>query len=168
MTALTRPAAMVAAPHLAAVPDPTPVVFDVVPIIEDERDGLRHEVRLTLTDVQWRQLVGDIAARVLTLRGQGRPVLTKLLAAGHRPSGTVQQDALTELVQMLAGPTHRGSAHTLPPMWDLSPEDAGALVLALSEASDDPVFCPCGAVVQQPTQLTNTCGGCVDQLGGNR
>ena len=157
-------------PTLTAVPDPTPTeVFDVVKVVEQDADwAIHHNVQVTLTDVQWRMLVGDIAARVLTLMSDGHPVIAKLMAAGVRPCDTHQQDALTDLVQLLAGPTHRGSTHTLPPLWDLTPEDADHLAMRLGEAALDPIECPCGAVVQQPTRLTGTCGGCVDRIGGDR
>jgi hypothetical protein len=155
-----------------AAPDTTseaPALLDVVAVIEEETNGdIRHDVQLTLTDVQWRMLVGDIAARILHLRANGRPVLGKLLAAGSRPCGIVQQNALTDLVTMLSGVTYPGSAHTLPPQWDLAPEDAGHLVQMLTEALEEPVVCACGAVVHQPSQLTGTCGGCVDLMGGDR
>ena len=154
-------------PTLALVPD-TPAVFDVAPLIEQEQRAVTHQVQVTLTDVQWRMLVADIAARVLTLRADSRPVFSKLLAAGTRPAGLVQQRALDELLVMLAGPTHRGSAHHLPPVWSLTPDDAAVLALALTEAAEDPVECACGSVVQQPTALTNTCGACADRLGGDR
>jgi hypothetical protein len=152
--------------HLAVFPPAadTAPAFDVTRIVEEDL----HQVELSLTDAQWRELVGDIAARVLTLRGQGRPVLTKLLAAGVRPGSMAQQDALTELVGMLKGSTHRGSAHALPPSWALTPEDATRLGCELWDAAEEPVVCGCGARVQQPTELTNTCGSCVARLGGNR
>jgi hypothetical protein len=167
-TDTSRPAVMSAVPQLTIVPDDTPALLNVTPIVEQHRDGVHHEVQLELTDVQWRQLVGDIAARILTLRGQGRPILSKLMAAGVRPTGIAQQRALDELLELLHGPTHKFSAHHLPPVWDLTPEDAGHLALQLAEASEEPVPCECGDVVQQPTQLTTTCGSCVDRLGGDR
>lgn len=157
-------------PTLALVPDlPTPALFDVVPVVEQERDGVRHEVQLTFTEVQWRQLVGDFARRLHTIRGANTVAIWALLhRAGEPRSSMAREDALSDLVRILAGQTHRGSAHCLPPSWDLTPEDAGVLALALSEAADEPVVCACGNVVQQPTQNTETCGACFDRLGGNR
>lgn len=157
-------------PTLTLVPDETPTLLDVVPVVEQEANGdITHQVQLTLTDVQWRMLVGDIARRLHDIRGANTVAIWALLHRAGEPRSSIErEDALTDLVKILSGTTFRGSAHSLPPQWDLSPEDAGALALALAEASEDPVECGCGNVVQQPTQLTNTCGVCVDRLGGNR
>lgn len=164
----TRPV-MAAAPRLTVVPDETPAVFDATAVVEQDNHGsITHEVQVTLTDVQWRMLVADIAARILYLRSHRRPILGTLMAAGVRPNGVGQQRALDELLAMLTGPTHLGSAHSLPPTFTLTPEDAGAFALALAEASDDPVECACGNVVHQPSGLSTTCGFCADRLGGDR
>lgn len=142
----------------------------VQPLVEQERDGtVRHEVHLDLHGIDWRMLVGDIAARIHYLRSTGHAEVGPLLAAaGVRPCDFEQQGALTKLVALLAGVTHQGSQHTLPPKWVLTPDGAVEMIRDLDAAATPPVVCPCGAVVQQPTQLTTTCGGCVDAIGGNR
>ena len=143
--------------------------LDVVRVIEQHADGtVTHEAHITLTDTAWRQLVGDVAARFVHLRANGHPVLRRMLAAGHRPACLTQQDALTDLVTMLTGPTHRGSAHTLPPLWEVTPDEATELAHALDDAAQEPAVCGCGSVVHQPSDLTTTCGQCVDRLGGDR
>ena len=107
--------------------------------------------------------MGDFAARVRWLHEGGAAIFTTLLEAGKRPGGTSQQDALTLLVTQLAGPTFIGSAHSLPPTFTHTPEEAGELLVDLSSPLDEPVQCRCGRYVEQPTQLTDTCGVCVDR-----
>lgn len=136
--------------------------FVAEPLIENTPEGdVTHEVVVTLAQVAYRQLVGDFAAAIASRMGTG--ILPKVLAAGSRPCGITQQRALDELIVMLAGPTHRGSEHALPPSWSLTPAEAARLLVDLAQAIEEPVQCRCGRYVEQPTQLTDTCGPCTDR-----
>ena len=85
--------------------DTTPPTFDVTPVIEQDRDGtVHHDVQVTLSDVAWRMLVGDVAARMVTLRSHSRPLWTRVIVAGHRPTSLTQQAGLDELVGELDDP----------------------------------------------------------------
>lgn len=140
------------------------------PRIEQERDGtVTHVVEVRLSDVAWRMLVGDIARRLHAIRGANTVAIWALLHRAGEPRGSIgREDALTDLVALLGGPTFRGSPHGLPPTFELTIDQADSLIFALAEATEEPVVCACGNVVQQPTQLTTTCGPCVDRLGGDR
>ena len=111
-------------------------------LIENTRNGdVTHDVQVELTDVAWRTLVGDFAARVRWLHEGGAAIFTTLLEAGKRPGGTSQQDALTLLVTQLAGPTFIGSAHSLPPTFTHTPDEASAS----ASTCPSPPTSPCSA-----------------------
>lgn len=134
----------------------------VEPLVEQGRHDVRHEVHLELAGIDWRMLVGDFAARIQTLREQGRPITALLAGAGRRPCDADQQAALTELLSLLAGPTHIGSPHSLPPTWAMTPEAAVAMAGVLDDAANPPVECHCGRAVPRPSQLTDECDVCTD------
>lgn len=137
--------------------DPTFVVDQVAD--NDDNDVGTHAVRVTLTPVQWRQVVGDIARAVY--RGRQHTPLYPLLLAAGRPTNDVDRvDALTRLVQRLGMDA---------PSWELTPERAAALVVELDEAAQEPASCEsCGRFIEQPSELTvlTGCGRCAARQNG--
>lgn len=121
-----------------------PLVVDRV--VENHFDGSHtHEVTLTLSAVQWRQLVGDIARRIQQLRQQGQPITSKLAAAGVMPSSAEQQDALSEVLALLAMP--RPSV-TLDPGAHTYDRFLGDLAWASAEVT----VCSCGRAARLGTE----------------
>lgn len=145
-------------------PDFPPAVFDVCPVIDGDHDITTHAVRVQLTDIAWRELVGDIARAVYAAR-EHTPLYPLMLAAGRPTNDLDRVDALTKLVGRLNSAANP-LPHPFPPMWDLTPEFADAMAMHMNDAADAPKVCACGNVVRQPTQLTTACEFCDERKGG--
>lgn len=137
-------------PTLIAVPDEPPTTqptFTVDAIVEEDKHGaVTHDVQVTLSAVQWRMLLGDIARAFHRARTSGQPVTAKLVAAGHPDNDLARMDALTDLQRLL------GMA---PPAWLVAPEEAGTLALALADAAEERPECECGHLLPEGR---TTCG----------
>jgi hypothetical protein len=131
----TPPLTLVAADPGPSSPWP-PATFTVTPIVDGDHDITTHTVQVGLSDVAWRQLVGDIARAVFATRMHS-PLYPLLLAAGQPTNDLDRVDALTKLVARL-NDASRGTLHAFPPSWDITPEEAMALGCEMAEAADDP------------------------------
>ena len=162
---MTTPSLTVVPTDATPAPWP-PATFTVTPIVDGDHDITTHTVQIALTDVAWRQLVGDIARAIYDRRTHAG-IYALILAAGRPVNDQDRADALTKLVARLNGRVAPGSNYTLPPMWDLAPESAMAFGSELAEAAEDPAVCRCGNVIAKPSELTTTCDQCVTRLGGD-
>lgn len=109
-----------------------------------------HAVRVQLSDVTWRMLLGDVARHVT--RAPGGYAL--LLAAG-RGRGLQRTDAIGALVRRLDMEPHS---------IQLTPDEASVLSLDLSDAAAEPDTCrTCDAFVDRPSDLSDQCGRCTDR-----
>lgn len=127
-------------------------------VVENHRDGTStHGVAFTLTPVEHRQVVGDIARRIYTLSVNGRAAgVRHLILAAGRPQGDLdRQDALTDLMRALGMPA---------PSWvvDVTNGDAAALYAQLDEAMIEPASCSCGNAVESTDPRVTDCGACAD------
>lgn len=109
-----------------------------------------HEVVVTLSPVQHRQLLGDFARAVAATRSAGASNFALLLQAGRPGNDLRRMDALTRLVDRLG---------LQPCSWTLTLEQAEALSADLDEAAEEPPSCDCGRFIPKPSDLT-TPDGC--------
>lgn len=121
--------------------------LEVDRIAENDRngDGI-HQVQVTMGEVQYRQLVGDLLSRLRSL-GHLPPL--------DDPTPTGRQDALTYWMPLVPP----------RPSWLLEPEAALALSTALAAACEEPPSCACGRFIEEPSSLTELtgCASCSDQ-----
>ena len=128
--------------------------LEVDRVVENHRDGTgTHQVQITLSAVEHRQLVGDIARRLFALRVRGEGIHHLLLAAGRPGNDAARADALTDLMRVLAMPR---------PGVVLEVDDAEAFHVAVEEALAEPVTCHCGLLVESRDPLITECGACAD------
>lgn len=127
-------------------------------VADTEPDGTEtHQIRVTLSRSEMRTIIGHIARAVYQANS-----LHATLLAGRPPGPGEHLDQILrveDLAQLLHLP-----GHTIT----LSPAEVDDLIIDLEEAALDSCRCACGQLVQQPTQLTTTCGSCVERLGGDR
>ena len=135
---------------------PAPLTVDRV--IENHRDGSStHQVQITLSDAEHRQLVGDIARRIyqLSVRGQASGVRHLLLGAGRPERDLHQSDALTRLMRVLSMPAPSV-------LLDAAGDEAAAFATAVEAALEEPASCHCGLAIEDPNPLVTDCGACAD------
>lgn len=126
--------------------------LEVDRIVENHQDGTgTHQVQFTFSKVEHRQLVGDIARRILALRVRGEGIHHLLLAAGRPGNDTDRADALSDLMRVLAMPA---------PAVVLEVEEAEAVAVQLEEALAEPATCHCGLLVD--VREGSECGRCAD------
>lgn len=127
----------------------------VTRLVENDRHhpgDYTHSVRVDMSRVEWRMLLGDVARATVARYGVG--ILAKMLAAGDPARGAAErQDALTRWVAALGVPRW----HIL-----LDPHDALALAAELDEAAEEPRDCTCGRVVD--VHGGDNCGVCLERL----
>jgi hypothetical protein len=138
--------------------------FEVEAVVEQHPDGTdSHHVRVALSPVAWRELVGDVARGCLLAMAHGEPLIAKLTAAGVGGNDVERMDALTRLVQILE------AAGQGPASWLLTTDQADPLIIDLEHAADDPSECPtCHRWIQRPSSLNTLtgCGRCAARQNG--
>ncbi|MGG5257496.1 hypothetical protein [Phycicoccus avicenniae] len=125
--------------------------LEVDRIVENTDDGHTHHVQITLSPVQYRMLVGDIARRIHAIRGANSVAIWALIhRAGEPRSSVLREDALSDLLQILNLPA--------PSVLIEAGEEFEELMAALEEAGAEPALCGCGAAVERPG--FTECGVC--------
>jgi hypothetical protein len=113
-----------------------------------------HEVQVTLADSTWQAILLLLCQQLYRARVRGAKPFTKVMAIGAARRG--------DRVEALARLRNHALVGQETPSLTFSPQEATELAQALLEAAEEPVACRCGRLVEQPSQLVNSCGICED------
>lgn len=130
--------------------------FEVDKVAYNDRHGEpHHEVQVSLADSTWQAVLLLLCQQLYRARVRGAKPFTKVMAIGASRRG--------ERVEALGRLRNHALVGQETPSVTLTTQEATELAQALLEAVEEPVSCRCGRVVEQPSQLVNSCGICEDQ-----